>query len=433
MGFFRIREAARRARAVGVSAALVAALMVGGIAQPVPQAAADGPGELVVQPAPGRSIGDINARFSTSTQIQFVDTTQALVKSNTVKTTLALMQTDARSANPTISWAEENVRADDPRAQDDSGADPFCPKPPADVPTQASAQDDSGADQRCTRVIPVTGLLRYGTQYGLDRTDLDRAHAVTKGRGQTIAILDTQVDALHPAFLLRVRGNLDLVPNSLLTAVPTTGRARGHGTFVAGMALLAAPEASILPVRVLNDDGRGSTAQVAAGIRWAVKNGATVVNLSLHTPTDTRVLREAAAYAQSKGVVLVAAYGNEGKHLPTAYPADYPGVISVMATDQNDTRASFSNYGRAGLVAAPGVNVISSYPTAMWAIGSGTSYATPLVAGEAALIRSVRRDASPAQVQQIIQSTSDNVSAANGGANVKRINGFNAVKSAAGL
>ena len=345
------------------------------------------------------------------------------------------MQADATSSSPIISWAEENVKADDPRAQDDSGADPFCPAPPPDVPTQAKGQDDSCADPRCTKIIPITGLLRYPGQYAVDKTDLDQAHKISRGQKQLIAVVDTQVDLLHPTFLLRIRTNLELnlVSNSILTALPTSGRAPGHGTFVAGAALLAAPSADILPVRVLNDDGRDSTAQVAAGIRYAVGKGATVINMSLHTPTDTRAMREAAAYAQSKGVILVAAYGNEGKDTPAAYPADSPGVISMMATDQNDKRATFSNYGRKGLVAAPGVNVISVYPLLMWAIGSGASYVSPLVAGEAALIESLKPDLTPEQVLQIIQNTSDDVSAVNGGASTKRINAYNAVRAAAGL
>ncbi|MGE3270484.1 MAG: S8 family serine peptidase [Chloroflexota bacterium] len=428
MGFPTWRGAGHRLRAAGSSAILAAALVFGGLTQAVPVATADSVGELVVQPVPGKTIVDVNRKFGTSTQLQLVDTTQALVKSSAVRATLAAMQADAASSRPTVLWAEENVRADDPRAQDDSGADPFCPPPPPDVPTEASAQDDSGADQRCTRIIPVTGLLRYGNQYAVDRTDLDQAQRIERGRGQTVAVLDTQVDALHPAFLLHIKGGLDLVPNSLLTALPTQGRARGHGTFVAGIVRRAAPEAVVLPVRVLNDDGRGSTAQVAAGIRWAVKHGATVINMSLHTPTDTRVMREAVAYAQGKGVVLVAAYGNEGKNAPAAYPADYPGVISVMATDQHDARASFSNYGRAGLVAAPGVNIISAYPTAMWAIGSGTSYAAPWVAGQAALVREAKPGLNPTQVLQVIQNTSDNVSAANRGTNTVRINAYRSVR-----
>lgn len=391
-------------------------------------ARADSIGELVVQPVPGKTIDDVNRKFGPSTQLQLTDTTQALVKSNAVQTTLTAMLADASSPSPTVLWAEPNVRADDPRAQGDSGADPFCPPPPSDVPTEdASSQDDSGADQRCTRIIPVSGLLFYGSQYAVGKTRLNDAQRIEQGRGQIVAVLDTQVDALHPLFLLRIVGGLDLVPRSLLTAIPTTGRARGHGTFVAGVIRRAAPDAKIMPVRVLNDDGRGSTAQVAEGIRWAVKHGADVINMSLHTPADTRVLREAVAYALGKGVVLVAAYGNEGQNNPTAFPADYPGVISVMATDQNDRRAAFSNYGRAGVVAAPGVNIISAYPTAMYAVGSGTSYAAPWVAGQAALLREAHPDAAPSQISRLIERTSDDVSAANGGARTVRINGYRAV------
>jgi subtilisin family serine protease len=406
--------------------------------QSVPIVTADSVGELVVQPVAGKSIGDVNQKFGTSTQLQLTDTTQALVKTNTVTATLAAMQADALSASPTVLWAEPNVRADDPRAQDDSGSDPYCPPPPPDVPTQTQSQDDSGSDGRsCTRIIPISGLLHFGSQYGVEKIKANDAQRIERGDGQVVAILDTQVDALHPVFLQvdllhplglsRIVGGLDLVTKSLLTVLPTQGRARGHGTFVAGIVRRAAPDAKIMPVRVLNDDGRGSTAQVAEGIRWAVNHGATVINMSLDTPTDTRVLREAVNYALGKGVVLVAAYGNEGKNQPSVYPADYPGVISVMATDQNDKRASFSNYGRPGLVAAPGVNIISSYPTLMWAVGSGTSYATPWVAGEAALIRDRNAGLTPSQVLDVIQRTSDDVSAANGARTV-RVNAYRAVK-----
>ena len=138
--------------------------------------------------------------------------------------------------------------------------------------------------------------------------------------------------------------------------------------------------------------------------------------MSLHTPDRHEGAEEAVADAIKAGVVVVAAYGNEGKNMPSAYPADYPGVISVMATDQNDTRATFSNYGRPGVVAAPGVNIISTYPLGLYAIGSGTSFAAPWVAGEAALIKDVNEKMTPAQVLDLIQKTSDDVSAANKGA-----------------
>ena len=208
----------------------------------------------------------------------------------------------------------------------------------------------------------------------------------SKGKDQIIAVLDTQVDALHPEILGHVTtgkpsllgilglGDLNLVGKSLLGPLLTNGAAKNHGTFVSAIVLRAAPQAKVMPIAVLNAAGRGSTAQVAAGIRIAADRGADVINMSLHTTADTRVLREAVQYALSKNVVLVAAYGNEGRQNPgNIYPANYPGVIAVMSVDGQDQRASFSNYGRADLVAAPGVNVISAYQTLslLYGIGSG--------------------------------------------------------------
>ena len=429
MGSGSWRRVGRRIQSAGSAGVLAAVLLLSGLIQAVPIATADSVGEIVVQPVPGKTIADVNRKFSTSTQLELTDTTQALVKSNAVNATLAAMLADARSASPTVAWAEANVSANDPRAQEDSGSAPYCPPPPPDVPTQASAEEDSGSAGPCTKIIPVRGLLNYNGQYAVDKTNLDDAQRIERGQGQKIAVLDTQVDVLHLAYALNVSQGLNLVAKSLLSPLVSNGRVKGHGTFVAGVVHRAAPAARILPVTVLNDDGRGSTAQVAAGIRWAVKNGATVINMSLSTPTDTRVMREAVAHALGRNVVLVAAYGNEGTSTPGAYPADYPGVISVMAVDKNDTRATFSNYGRAGLVAAPGVNVISTYPTLMWAVGSGTSYAAPWVAGASALIREHHRNATPAQVQAHIQQTADDVSAANGGARTVRLNAQRALQT----
>jgi subtilisin family serine protease len=115
--------------------------------------------------------------------------------------------------------------------------------------------------------------------------------------------------------------------------------------------------------------------------------------------------------------------------MPTAYPADYPDVISVMATDQNDVRASFSNYGRPGVVAAPGVNIISAAPLGLYAVGSGTSFAAPWVAGEAALLRQVNPSLSPTQVLDLIQKSSEDVSAANRGVKTIRVNEYRGVSS----
>jgi subtilisin family serine protease len=443
-----IRPGARRRAQSLIGAVLLAALLLtSGIVQAIPAALADSVGEIVVMPVSGKTIADVNAKFGTTTQLQLTNTPQAMVRTNAVNATLSAMQANVAGvpSERVVDWFEQNVSADDPRAQDgDSGSDPYCPPPPPDAPTQTSAQDgDSGSDGRhCTRTLsllaPTLMPRQYSLngQYAVDQIKLDEAQDVKQsllqkvnGSGQKVAILDTQVDILHPNFLLHTTLGLDLVTSSLLTIVPTQGHARGHGTFVAGIVRQAAPGAIIMPVRVLNEDGRGSTAQVAEGIRWAVAHGADVINMSLHTPTDTRVLREAVAHAIERGVVVVAAYGNEGKNMPAAYPADYPNVISVMATDQNDKRASFSNYGRPGLVAAPGVNIISTYVTLRYGIGSGTSYAAPWVAGVAALVKDKDSSLRPDQVLKRIQSSADDVSAANGGNRTMRVNAYRAVTS----
>ncbi|MFN8632442.1 MAG: S8 family serine peptidase [Chloroflexota bacterium] len=424
------RGAGVRARSSAGALALALALLFNGVTQSVPIAAADSVGEMVVQPAPGKTLADVNRKFGTVTEIDFDGSEQALVKSNTYNLTYAAMQADARSAAPTVAWVEPNYAADDPRAQEDSGSD--CPKSMPASQAETMSQEDSGSDgQSCAKIIPITGLLGLPNQYAVNRIQLDDAQRLGRGAGQVVAVLDTEVDALHPMFLLHIRAGLDLATSSLVsTLLPPKGNARGHGTFVAGIVRRAAPDATILPVTVLSSDGRGSTAQVAAGIHWAVNHGATVINMSLDTPTDTRVLRDAVQYALSKNVAVVAAYGNEGKSQPAVYPADYPGVISVMATDKNDRRASFSNYGRPGVVAAPGVNIISAYSgLGLFGIGSGTSFSAPWVAGEAALIRARSPGLSPSQVLTQIQATSDDVSASNGGARTVRVNGLRGIKN----
>jgi Subtilase family len=150
--------------------------------------------------------------------------------------------------------------------------------------------------------------------------------------------------------------------------------------------------------------GSGSAANIAAGIRWAVDHGARVINMSLGGYGDTTVEREAVAYAISHGVVVVAAMANDNTNNPS-FPAAYPDVIAVGATDSADHRASFSNFGPHIDVAAPGVGVQSTYWDDTYASLSGTSMASPHVAGVAALVLSRNASLSADQVGNIIRST----------------------------
>jgi subtilisin family serine protease len=148
---------------------------------------------------------------------------------------------------------------------------------------------------------------------------------------------------------------------------------------------------------------------VAKGIRYAVDHGADVINMSISKDLATRQERSAIRYAISKGVVLVAAAGNEGAaepdgggHAPYSYPAAFPGVVSVAAADRGLRRASFSNRNPSVLVAAPGVDILGAGPGDEYWVGRGTSQATALVSGVAALIKSKYPKMSPGLVVQAI-------------------------------
>ncbi|HEX2221057.1 MAG TPA: cell wall-binding repeat-containing protein [Candidatus Limnocylindria bacterium] len=213
--------------------------------------------------------------------------------------------------------------------------------------------------------------------------------------GPVIAILDSGVDRDHPDLADRLLSGIDLVNQD---ADPSDDS--WHGTFVAGVAgaihgnrrggVGAANNARLLPVKVLRADLTGTDADVAEGIVWATDHGADIVNLSLGGYGDSPALRAAVDYALSHDVVVVAAAGNDAADEPN-YPAAYPGVVAVAATDWEGDIAWFSNHGGWVDVASTGHDVISSYPAAgaadSYAIGSGTSFAAPLVAGAVALAR----------------------------------------------
>ncbi|MEV8635151.1 S8 family serine peptidase [Streptosporangium sp. NPDC051023] len=278
----------------------------------------------------------------------------------------------------------------------------------------------------------------YAQQWGLAKINCPEAWNVTTGSpGVTVAVVDTGVDLNHPQLAPLLRPGRDLVDWGPNPAVPSPWVLEGdfagvdddpqdevgHGTHVAGTIACLSNDGTgvagvtwqcrLLPVRVLvrarntvtgRVSGIGSSADIAAGIRWAADNGAQVINLSLGGSTDTTVERDAIAYAVGRGVVVVAAMGNDGTGNPS-YPAAYPDVIAVGAVDSTDKRAPFSQTGTHIDVAAPGVNVLSTYWDDTYASLSGTSMASPHVAGLAALILSANSALSSAQVGQIIRDT----------------------------
>lgn len=163
----------------------------------------------------------------------------------------------------------------------------------------------------------------------------------------------------------------------------------GHGTMVAGIVHLVAPTAEILPLKAFSSDGTGYASNIIRAIYYATAQGSKVVSMSFSFSSSSSAMADAINYANSKGVVCVAAAGNEGEEIEV-YPASFSQVIGVASTSNSDTLSSFSNYGpQVEWVGAPGENIVSTYPFNVYASSSGTSFSTPFVSGTVALLANV--------------------------------------------
>jgi subtilisin family serine protease len=177
--------------------------------------------------------------------------------------------------------------------------------------------------------------------------------------------------------------------------------AYGHGTMVAGLIHLVAPKAMLMPVKVFAADGTATISQIVNGIYWAVDHDANVINMSFSTKEPSAALERAIAYANSKGVICVAAAGNDGQ-AEVVYPAAYSTVIDVASTNESDVRSMFSNFGGQIALAAPGEAVITTYPGNRYAEVWGTSFSAPLVSGGAALLVGMGDGITPAQARNAL-------------------------------
>ena len=292
----------------------------------------------------------------------------------------------------------------------------------------------------------------FSSQWGMDTVAVESVSATTQGAGVVVAVIDSGVDASNPDLVGRVIDGVDyrdgfsyLSSSNLIDNCVSytdadysgTGRTKpvhadlgkydpnGHGTHVAGIITSngigiksVAPQATVMPVRVLSSSGSGDISDVACGILYAANNGAQVINMSLGTDEDSPALRAAVAYAISMDVVVVAATGNEGTTGISSYPADLPGVIGVgaISSSAENPIAYFSNKGSFVDVVAPGIDIWSTCSSSSSICSttdgdsnyeslSGTSMATPFVAGLAALILSMDTSLKNSDVADIITSS----------------------------
>ncbi|MFE0134956.1 type VII secretion-associated serine protease mycosin [Streptomyces sp. NPDC059037] len=269
-------------------------------------------------------------------------------------------------------------------------------------------------------------------QWALDAMHTDRAWQTTKGKGITVAVLDTGIDAEHPDLKGNVLQGKDMVGFGAKrgdrpwarhgTAMAGIIAGHGHGAGGGDGVLGIAPEAKILPIRVILEDGDPARAKarntrgnaLADGIRWAADHGADVINLSLGDDSKSahpEPAEDAAVqYALKKGAVVVASAGNGGErgdHI--SYPAAYPGVIAATAVDEDGDRASFSTRRWYATVSAPGKDIVIADPDREYYEGWGTSAASAFVSGAVALIRDAHPGLNPAQIKQLLEDTARDV------------------------
>ncbi len=272
---------------------------------------------------------------------------------------------------------------------------------------------DPGPGTQSIFLFTAPGMFQH--QPIVTSLGLEDAQASATGEGVKIAVIDSGVDPTHGQIAGRLApgaiaftahpGDAEYDPANYIDTCNANDddndalidEGVGHGTAVAALALLVAPDARVLPIKVLNDEGKTTAFRVAKAIIYAIDQRAQVINLSLSSCAGLRIIERAVDEAEELGIIIVAAAGNSGNHADDfpEFPAAMNKVAGVVATDTAGHVAPFSNYGDNYFLAAPGIDIISAIPTdscgpalpgSEFGEADGTSFAAPLVAGLAALL-----------------------------------------------
>jgi subtilisin family serine protease len=340
---------------------------------------------VIVQLTPGQTVAGLNARHGTVTSATLAGKVGlVLITSNDARTDATLSA--ELSTDPAVVIAEPNLPMRSPEV--------------AATSTIYHWSDGS----------PTAP----GTQWAASTLRLGIAQQTTTGGGVTVAVLDTGLAA--PTLAPWTVAGTDFVDGDAAPTDSANGlddnadgvvdEAAGHGTFVAGIVHTTAPSASLMPVRVLDSDGDGTSFNAIQGMYWAADHGATVLNMSLGVHSSANALRQAVLDLAARNIVVVGAAGNESLNR-TNFPAAAKCAVGVTSTGTTDRLSSFANWGDWIDVAAPGEAIVSLMPYAPSgrATWGGTSMSTPFVAGEVALIRAVRPTLSVQRVLDLVRAS----------------------------
>ncbi|QES52295.1 type VII secretion-associated serine protease mycosin [Streptomyces venezuelae] len=285
---------------------------------------------------------------------------------------------------------------------------------PSPVPVSRFGLDGAG---ECS--FPMKKQIA-GRPWALQRLLLDELWAGGKGKGVRVAVVDTGVDRANP----QLSGALDTGAGKDFIDPKGDGTTDtvGHGTKVAGLIAARpqdgtgfvglAPEATVIPIRQNDGQGKGNAESLAKAIEHAVSKGAHIINISQDTDaplTESSLLGQAVKKAVDAKVLIVASAGNDGLNgrKRKTYPAAFPDVLAVASSDRNNERAAFSQPGSFIAVAAPGVDMVSTVPGFGQCVDNGTSFSAPYVAGVAALLKAEHPDWTPREIIWQIQQTAE--------------------------
>jgi len=374
--------------------------------------------EYIVVLKPGASIADVNGA-SNATSVRQI---------NSAPVYLVAIAGDDKNGNTLKKFQQDkSVDSAEYNVQIRLNSNPPAALDPSLVQQMASLLDG----YTVTNFYGTTVLQSYANQAALAITHVNDVRNISTGAGTHIAFIDTGADFYHPAIAPWLDPGADVLFNSsaseldglsqqmaslldqqmasrlldqrfsfmldqsmasLLDGGNSLGNFPpdfGHGTLVAGVLHVVAPGARLVPIKAFDAYGNTTAYSIVQAVYRARDMGVDVLNMSFSTTQYSTTLRKALIDAHAAGVAIVASSGNDATNT-SYYPAAYPNVIGVAATDFSDKLASFSNYGSAVSVAAPGAFVVSTVPGGRYAAAWGTSFSAPMVSGELALLASAR-------------------------------------------